>query len=399
MRDANPIRTLGDYSKPSHEGYMNTIELPVGNNVVPLRSDTIRRTIDQSAGGKLRDRNAKESWALLEDLALYDNESWNDLRDFAKPVKAISLPQDVPSTSDRCLIELENQVQCLMEAHLALTQPTQVNKITTSCEIYSGPHNTQYCMEDPKRAFFDYASSRTDGRGRRQFTTNQGPRNFNEAANSWKGKPNFNWVHAQTFTSPWNSSFSIYSSSYQTKLEKALIYFDAHQEKILSSLRTQLEQQQDDMISKINLLWKAVSKKLDDAPIRDTAKYRASQINFTNPSSPKRVHFINSIIILNKEDEAKEEGNVKTSKIEYEDHEMTVESEEEFEEETKGEIEEEEEDSPKQFDTFPTMKELRLYLTRRSLEVLRKFHWIILGGRFNQLLHVSSLLLSKPVEY
>ncbi|GKC66892.1 zinc finger, CCHC-type containing protein [Tanacetum coccineum] len=42
MGDANPIRTLEDYSKPSHEGYRNTIELPVGNNVVPLRSDTIR---------------------------------------------------------------------------------------------------------------------------------------------------------------------------------------------------------------------------------------------------------------------------------------------------------------------------------------------------------------------
>ncbi|GJR17496.1 zinc finger, CCHC-type containing protein [Tanacetum coccineum] len=37
----NPIRTLGDYSRPSHEGYRNTIELPKGNNVVPLRSDTI----------------------------------------------------------------------------------------------------------------------------------------------------------------------------------------------------------------------------------------------------------------------------------------------------------------------------------------------------------------------
>ncbi|GJS55577.1 hypothetical protein Tco_0628939 [Tanacetum coccineum] len=42
MGDENPIRTLGDYSKPSLEGYRNTIELPVGNNVVPLRSDTIR---------------------------------------------------------------------------------------------------------------------------------------------------------------------------------------------------------------------------------------------------------------------------------------------------------------------------------------------------------------------
>ncbi|GJR63531.1 hypothetical protein Tco_1505693 [Tanacetum coccineum] len=228
MGDENPIRTLGDFSKPSHEGYRNTIALPIGNNMVPLRFDTIRlvqngcsihelwsedpnqhlkdflklvdsldldagsittwedlttrflaqffpsgrtaklhndiliRTINQSVGGKLRDRNAKESWALLEDLALYDNESWNDPRDFAKPVKAIALPQDVPSTSDRRLIELKNQVQRLMEAHLAPTQPTQVNKITTSCEICSGPHDTQYCMEDPKQAFVEYASSRTD---------------------------------------------------------------------------------------------------------------------------------------------------------------------------------------------------------------------------------------------
>ncbi|GKC90560.1 hypothetical protein Tco_1151209 [Tanacetum coccineum] len=51
-----------------------------------------RRTIDQSAGGKLRDLNTEESWALLEDLALYDNKSWNDPRDFANPFKAIALP-------------------------------------------------------------------------------------------------------------------------------------------------------------------------------------------------------------------------------------------------------------------------------------------------------------------
>nr|GEU36436.1 MAK10-like protein [Tanacetum cinerariifolium] len=119
MGDENPIRTLRDYSKPSHEGYRNTIEFPVRNNV-------------------------------------------DDPRDFAKPVKEIALPQDVPSTSDRRLIELENQVQRLMEAHFALTQPTQVNKVTTSCEICSGPHDTQYCMKDPKQAFVEYASSCTD---------------------------------------------------------------------------------------------------------------------------------------------------------------------------------------------------------------------------------------------
>ncbi|GJS43954.1 hypothetical protein Tco_0568997 [Tanacetum coccineum] len=89
----------------------------------------------------------------------------NNPRDFAKPVKAIALPQDVLSTSDHRLVELENQVQRLMEAHLAPTQPTRVKKITTTCEICSVPHDTQYCMEDPKHAFVEYASSRTDETG------------------------------------------------------------------------------------------------------------------------------------------------------------------------------------------------------------------------------------------
>ncbi|GKA53366.1 hypothetical protein Tco_0746681 [Tanacetum coccineum] len=51
-----------------------------------------RHAIDHSVGGKLRDKSAKESWELIENLALYDHESWNDPRDLAKPVKAISLP-------------------------------------------------------------------------------------------------------------------------------------------------------------------------------------------------------------------------------------------------------------------------------------------------------------------
>ncbi|GKD69077.1 zinc finger, CCHC-type containing protein [Tanacetum coccineum] len=260
MGDENPIHTLGDCSIPSHEGYRNTVELLVGNNMVPLRSDIIRlertrlrlfqfslhdqasnwlerlpagsittwedlttcflalffppgrtaklrndilmfqqhhgeslskawtrfkdllqkvphhgidlwlqvqifydhgnpvtrRTIDQSTGGKHHDLNAKESWELLEDLALYGNKSWNDLRDLAKLVKAITLPQDV-----------------------------LMNKVTTSSEICSGPHDTQYCMEDPKQAFVKYASLRTDEVRSKRFTPNQGPRNFNDAANTW----------------------------------------------------------------------------------------------------------------------------------------------------------------------------------------------------------------------
>nr|GEV01440.1 reverse transcriptase domain-containing protein [Tanacetum cinerariifolium] len=69
---------------------------------------------------------------------------------------------DVSTTSDRRLIELVNEVQCLMEAYLAPKQYVQVNKITSSCGIYSVPHDTQYCMGNPKKAFVDYASSHTN---------------------------------------------------------------------------------------------------------------------------------------------------------------------------------------------------------------------------------------------
>ncbi|GKC72467.1 hypothetical protein Tco_1118350 [Tanacetum coccineum] len=155
MGDENPIRTLGDYSKPSHEGYRNTIELPVGNNVVPLRSDTIRLVQNGCSFHGLRSEDPNQH--LKDFLKLVDSLDLD--------VKAIALPQNVPSTSDCRLIELENQVQCLMEAHLAPTQPTQVNKITTSCEICIGPHDTQYCIKDPEQAFVEYTSSHTDKAG------------------------------------------------------------------------------------------------------------------------------------------------------------------------------------------------------------------------------------------
>ncbi|GKE36109.1 hypothetical protein Tco_1455431, partial [Tanacetum coccineum] len=140
-------------------------DAPTTSRRIPLRTMNSFQGLAPKSPLSWHRSLAPKSWALLEDLAFYNNKSWNDPRDFAKPVKSISLPQDVPSTSNRRLIELENQVQCLMEAHLAPTQPTQVNKITSSYEICSGPHDTQYCMENPKQAFVEYASSCTDKAG------------------------------------------------------------------------------------------------------------------------------------------------------------------------------------------------------------------------------------------
>ncbi|GKE70900.1 MAK10-like protein [Tanacetum coccineum] len=60
---------------------------------------------------------------------------------------------------------LPTVVSCLMEAHLAPKSHVQVNKIASSCEICSGPHDTQFCMENPEQAFVEYVSSRTDEAG------------------------------------------------------------------------------------------------------------------------------------------------------------------------------------------------------------------------------------------
>lgn len=78
---------------------------------------SMRRAIGQSAGGKLRDLSAEQSWELIEDLALYDNESWNDPRDLNKTVKAISLPSNNSSTPDRRIMEHEGRVKPLMKSY------------------------------------------------------------------------------------------------------------------------------------------------------------------------------------------------------------------------------------------------------------------------------------------
>nr|GFC10950.1 zinc finger, CCHC-type [Tanacetum cinerariifolium] len=76
MGDKNPIRTLEDYYKPSHEGYRNTIELPVGNNVVPLRSDTIRLVQNRCTFHELRsedpNQHLKDFLKLVDSLDLDD---------------------------------------------------------------------------------------------------------------------------------------------------------------------------------------------------------------------------------------------------------------------------------------------------------------------------------------
>nr|GEU55298.1 zinc finger, CCHC-type [Tanacetum cinerariifolium] len=78
MGDENPILTLGDYSKPSHKGYRNTIELPVRNNMVPLRSDTIRLVQNRCSFHGLRSEDPNQhlkDFLKLVDLLDIDGEN------------------------------------------------------------------------------------------------------------------------------------------------------------------------------------------------------------------------------------------------------------------------------------------------------------------------------------
>ncbi|GKF64985.1 hypothetical protein Tco_0188433, partial [Tanacetum coccineum] len=83
MGDENPIRTLEDYSKPSHEGYRNTIELPVGNNVAPLRSDIIRLVqkgcLFHGLQSEDRNQHIKDFLKLVDSLDL-DRENRERMR-------------------------------------------------------------------------------------------------------------------------------------------------------------------------------------------------------------------------------------------------------------------------------------------------------------------------------
>ncbi|GJU42996.1 MAK10-like protein [Tanacetum coccineum] len=347
MGDANPIRTLEDYSKPSHEGYRNTIELPIGNNVVPHRSDTIRlvqngcsfyglqsedpnqhlkdflKLVDSldldgsittwedltthflaqffpsGRTAKLRndirmfqqhhEESLSEAWThfkelpqklphygidlWLQDLAIYDNKSWNDPRDFAKPVKAISLPQDV-----------------------------LMNKITTSCEICSGPYDTQYCMEDPEQAFVEYASSRIDKAGGKWYTFKPEQNNLGDTYNpSWKSHPYLRWRQPQNSQDNFsnlpnrfqpnslipNRSFNNHPQSFnnQSNLKGLVSSFMASQDARLSKFEADFKQQQSEMTNKIDTVLKGES--YNDKPEENGEGEKDNPKNIhVNPSVP-----------------------------------------------------------------------------------------------------------------
>ncbi|GKA52470.1 hypothetical protein Tco_0745785 [Tanacetum coccineum] len=68
MGDKNPIRTLGDYSRPSHEGYRNTIELLEGKNVGKNAHATAKLRNDILMFQQHHGESLSEAWTCFKDL-------------------------------------------------------------------------------------------------------------------------------------------------------------------------------------------------------------------------------------------------------------------------------------------------------------------------------------------
>nr|GEV29413.1 MAK10-like protein [Tanacetum cinerariifolium] len=115
MGDANHICTLGDYSKPSYEGCRNTIDLPVGNNVVPLRSDTIRLVQNGCSFHGLRsedpNQHLKDFLKLVDSLEL-DGENRERMR---LHLFQVSLRDQASNWLERKTAKLRNDIMMFQQ--------------------------------------------------------------------------------------------------------------------------------------------------------------------------------------------------------------------------------------------------------------------------------------------
>ncbi|GKE35990.1 hypothetical protein Tco_1455312 [Tanacetum coccineum] len=119
MGDENPIRTLGDYSKPSHEGYKNTIKLPAANNVVPLRFDTVRLVQNGCSFHGIRSKDPNQhlkDFLKLVDSLNFDGE--NRERTCLLPHHGIDLWLQVQIFYDRIDKDLKKTVDYAAEGRL-----------------------------------------------------------------------------------------------------------------------------------------------------------------------------------------------------------------------------------------------------------------------------------------
>nr|GEV15168.1 zinc finger, CCHC-type [Tanacetum cinerariifolium] len=284
IRDANPIRTLRDYSKPSYEGYRNTIKLLVGNNVVPLRFDTIRLVQNGCSFYRLRSEDPNQH-----------------LKDFLKLVDLLNLDRRTAKLCNDILMFQQHQGESLSEAW------TRFKDV-----LWKVPHHGLDLWLQVQ-IFYNYVD----------YTTQMA---IDYAAGVIECKVGTLMEKVISLMGRSESIFGM-SSNMMCQLPPERLQVEAFEDLVMNFILDQEE------------------------GVKQLEEY----IGVTGSDFMQ----LSLKVVEKLKDEIRAEENI-IEKIE---------------------------------------KITRLYLMRRILQVLRKFHWMILGGRFNQLSHVSSLLLSKPWEY
>ncbi|GJX00411.1 hypothetical protein Tco_0184324 [Tanacetum coccineum] len=376
MRDENPIRTLGDYSRPSHEGYRNTIELPKGNNMCE---------IDCAVGEKLRNKNADESWEIIENLTLYDHEG--------------------PSPQPQALnTTFEARVWDYMAAHTERIEIFE-NIIFKQCEEINESMTEMFGL------LKELTTSRTLKKSRTQAEKKKG-----KEYKVLPGGHAYDAILKKMITKKEDigGNFEIPCSLGNLKHVNALV----------------------DQGSDVNVMpYSTYMKLIDEKPTETDIRLSLASHSYIYPLGIAKDVLVeiaehasikfdtgtitlrsgkHKIIFHRKPDSSNMIDKGVKNDIEPIAPTMTVNRLVlEWEEKIKLHLEREMQFNQWRSKNFKGMHptpiatkeeeedkgEVTLYLMKRSLEVLRKFHWMILGGRFNQLSRVSSPLLSKPREY
>ncbi|GJT26431.1 MAK10-like protein [Tanacetum coccineum] len=407
----------------------------------------VRRTIDQSAGGKLCDLNAEESWALLEDLALYDNESWNDPRDFAKPVKVIALPQYAPMALTTLIIAWKILNKPLLNTHPRVLMKQEQPMVEIEPQQPEEPEPT---LEDKFKdlhlnllvfevlahapiynAILDkYVESLELGKNRSTFVQGEilakmgDPGLFTLPCRLGDSKP-FDTL------ADLGSCVNIIPLYLFKKLNIGLLEETDHIFGLADGTKSYpvgIVRDVEVRIGKLKLLndfYVLNMKKDPETPLLIGRGFLATANTVIDCRMSKIAvgeGITRSVFGVKGVDLGEEEAPYWTTLGKRESYKPWRSSDEigvkppyyarkdflDCHLPGEWEISRDAKLNPfKDTLVFRRMVEflgaipinLKLYLMRRSLEVLRKFHWMILGGRFNQLSHVSSPLLSKPGEY
>nr|GEU42827.1 hypothetical protein [Tanacetum cinerariifolium] len=370
MGDENPIRTLRDYSKPSNEGYMNTIEFPIRNNVIRLRSDTIRLVQNGCSFHGLRfedpNQHLKDFLKLVGSPDLDGSiTTWEDittrlLAQFFLPERTVKLRNDImifqqhhgESLSEAWTRMQANEAEKKNEAgkeemiKVPSSQPVEYYlKHSINKKLIEGLSDNRRFNDSLTVARFRKIKGKTynltpmepvyEAILRKKITRKE------DIGGNFEIPCNIGGLKYMNALVDQDPILSLPSHSYIYPLGKAeeiLVEVAEHVYPVDFVILDIMEDEKRPFILGTPFLTTAKAViKFDKGTI--TLRFRKSKISF---------HRIPESLL---EDEMRDE------------------------------------------------EEIRLYLMRRILEILRKFHWMILKGRSNQLSHVSSPLLSKPEEY